>query len=81
MKIFQNETHFQDVNIILERKEEANALREIIDFFTYDMVENGTISSEAYFLSVRLSDAFTDCVIEVPLDRDEKDIAIGGFDG
>lgn len=72
MKIKQKELSFKPVTVKLTSKKEANALREMMDFFELEHVEDGLISKEAYKLSGKISDAFTECAIEVPLTSKEK---------
>ena len=79
MKIYQEEISFKDISIILEDKEEANAFIELINLFSKKMLDDGKISREAYNLTIKLSDAFTDCALEIPLNAEEKENAIGNF--
>lgn len=67
MLIKQDELDFKPIFIRIDTKIEANALRELVDFPTLDDFDKGLISQEAYELSIELSDAFTDCEIEVPV--------------
>jgi len=76
VKIKQKELYFSPVTIKLTSKKEANALREMVDFFNFGHVEDGLISEEVYKLSVKISDAFTGCAIEIPLTIEEKKIAL-----
>jgi len=72
VKIKQKELSFNPVTIKLTSKKEANVLREMVDFFNFEHVEDGLISEEVYKLSVKISNAFTGCTIEVPLTAEEK---------
>ena len=71
MKLKQQTLGFTPIKIKLETVEEANALREIVD-----NIEKKDISEEAYSLSVKLSNAFFNCALEVPLNAQEKEEAL-----
>ena len=72
MKISQEKLDFKDITIIIESKKEASALRELVDLVEKKDLESGKISKGAYELSIKLSNAFTDGALEVPLTALEK---------
>jgi hypothetical protein len=73
MIVRQQTGKMKKIRIVLEDKIEANALRDMANFITKDMYENGEVSREVYELSIIISEMYTDGVIEVPLTEEEKE--------
>lgn len=69
VKIRQDNLDYKPITITLETGEEAEAFFNIVDEYAGLYVNSDKRHNKAYELATDLSNVFTDCRVEIPVER------------